>query len=643
MLLNQVKTISKKSITQQLIRHKHDYQYLQNSKIPTMHFQKSLPRLPIPKLEETCARYLAAQKPILPDKVFDNTQATVKKFQETVGKHLQEQLINWDKTNKHTSYITEYWFDMYLKDRKPIPINYNPVLVFQNDSRPEYNDQAVRTTNLLISSLRFYKSLKKQILDPEVFHMNPKKSDTPAFKNICSMVPSAVSWYAAYMFNAYPLDMSQYNKLFNTTRIPQMDKDKIVSEPARHICVQYKGNFYTFDVLDESDNILPPGDIKAGIVNILNSDAKSAEFPLGILTTMDRNKWAKSRNNLVNLGNEQALKKIDSALFNICLDDDIIGDDKYALVRSSLHGDGKNRWFDKTISLLVTKDGFSSINFEHSWGDGVAVLRFFQDILKDSTEHPEVNKETKLGLTAVNKIEFNIDDSLKQDVSTAISEYSEVTKSLDVNFVESEGLGKVFCKKYSVSPDAIMQLCFQSAYHKQTGRFVASYESCSTAAFKHGRTETIRPNTSETKEFCLAINSANRPSNSELVDLIKRCSKVHGQLTKEAAMGQGFDRHLFALKMFSGKVDLSNANIFEDPAYGLINHNILSTSTLSSPAVLAGGFGPVVRDGLGIGYVIRDNAMGTLATSYPGVNGRDFISCLEKSIEEVVNVLGSAE
>ena len=41
--------------------------------------------------------------------------------------------------------------------------------------------------------------------------------------------------------------------------------------------------------------------------------------------------------------------------------------------------------------------------------------------------------------------------------------------------------------------------------------------------------------------------------------------------------------------------------IFTDPAYSAINHNILSTSTLSSPAVLIGGFAPVVPDGYGVG------------------------------------------
>lgn len=37
-----------------------EYQYLHKSEIPTYHFQKSLRRLPIPKLEDTCARYVAA-------------------------------------------------------------------------------------------------------------------------------------------------------------------------------------------------------------------------------------------------------------------------------------------------------------------------------------------------------------------------------------------------------------------------------------------------------------------------------------------------------------------------------------------------------------------------------------------------------
>ena len=76
------------------------------------------------------------------------------------------------------------------------------------------------------------------------------------------------------------------------------------------------------------------------------------------------------------------------------------------------------------------------------------------------------------------------------------------------------------------------------AYQLQNGGTCATYESCSTAAFKHGRTETIRPCTSQTTAFSRAITSSScKYNHSELRAMIADCSKVHGQLTKEAAMG----------------------------------------------------------------------------------------------------------
>lgn len=130
-----------------------DYQFLQQSKVPTLHFQPSLPRLPIPDLQKTCERYLAAQKPLLSLKDFDVTKGYVDQFR-TDGNSLHSELKSIDKRNKHTSYISELWFDMYLSDRIPLPINYNPLVVLNNDDRKEYNSQAVRASNMLISSLR---------------------------------------------------------------------------------------------------------------------------------------------------------------------------------------------------------------------------------------------------------------------------------------------------------------------------------------------------------------------------------------------------------------------------------------------------------------------------------------------------------
>jgi carnitine O-palmitoyltransferase 2 len=84
------------------------------------------------------------------------------------------------------------------------------------------------------------------------------------------------------------------------------------------------------------------------------------------------------------------------------------------------------------------------------------------------------------------------------------------------------------------------------AYQLQNGGTCATYESCSTAAFKHGRTETIRPCTSQTTAFSRAITSSSgKHSLPELRAMITDCSKVHGQLTKEAAMGMSKSFNLF--------------------------------------------------------------------------------------------------
>ena len=57
-----------------------DYQFMQRSNMPTYYFQKSLPRLPIPKIEKTLERYLEAQRPILSDDEYTFTESACKKF-----------------------------------------------------------------------------------------------------------------------------------------------------------------------------------------------------------------------------------------------------------------------------------------------------------------------------------------------------------------------------------------------------------------------------------------------------------------------------------------------------------------------------------------------------------------------------------
>lgn len=103
--------------------------------------------------------------------------------------------------------------------------------------------------------------------------------------------------------------------------------------------------------------------------------------------------------------------------------------------------------------------------------------------------------------------------------------------------------------------------------------------------------------------------------------------------------GQGFDRHLFALRYLATARGITLPDLYLDPAYGRINHNILSTSTLNSPAVSIGGFAPVVPDGFGIAYLVHDDWMGCNVSSYSGRNAREFLHCVQKCLEDVFDTL----
>jgi carnitine O-palmitoyltransferase 2 len=306
-------------------KRKHDdYNYLKRSILSTDHFQYSLPRLPIPKLELTCERYLAAVKPILNDneKAFEQTRQIVDDFRAGDGKRLDAELRQKNLANRHTSYISKPWFEMYLKSRLPLILNFNFFLVLTDDQKQL--KPAARITNYIISSVRFMNSLRANWLDPEVYHLNPKKSNTDRFRKYLRFVPKSISFYGAVLQKAYPLDMSQYTRLFNSTRIPKKDCDVLVSsvDNGRHIIVIKRGHYYKVNILEKNGELLSSEKI-AAMMKYLCEDLNDEEnkYPFGYFTADKRDRWATIREQIEALSehNKQMFKEIDSSIMVICL------------------------------------------------------------------------------------------------------------------------------------------------------------------------------------------------------------------------------------------------------------------------------------------------------------------------------------
>ena len=392
--------------------------YLHKTLIPTYHFQQSLPSLPIPEVKDTLDRFLASAEPLVSPSELQEAQDAVQDFLLNHSDSLQTQLVAKDKIEK-SSFVTAPWYEMYLQDRRPLIVNSNPAVGWKED--PNRTTQLSRASSLLHAAAVTYRTLRDEQLEPDIFHTEPKKSETGWWANAIRFVPPSISFYGAYAVGAYPLDMSQYDYLFASTRVPGATEDTLKKyKNSKHVCVMRGSKFYSINILNDNGDLLPETEISHQLQLILNETVDTTTPPVGTLTALDRDTWSGARTQMLSIGdgsvNEKAFHAIDSSLFVLCLEDKMSTTHEERF-RSNVHGDGKNRWFDKSFSIIVDPDGGAAVNFEHAWGDGVAVIRFFNEVYKESMGSEVLSGDGDGEDSVVlNEIQFELDD----DITTTI-------------------------------------------------------------------------------------------------------------------------------------------------------------------------------------------------------------------------------
>ena len=616
------------------------FDVISSSRIPTMHFQNSLPKLPVPTLEDSLQRMLYAAEPLATAAELEEMRTLADEFASGHGKPLQEALVAKDKAI-YSSFITEPWFDMYLKDRRPLLLNQNPQLTFKDEegTRGGPGTQLARAARLVHGAATFQRTLETNQLIPDIFHTQPHRTKTRLWEETVRLLPSGIAFYGAAALGAYPLDMSQYANLFKSTRVPGVEKDELVVAPkAKHVCVMRNGHFYKVDVLDQDGATLPLPEIHGALQAVVeNADAAPApaDEAIGLLTTLPRDQWARLRASIEGGSAENAtsLAVIDDALFVLSLEP---GQPKSALESCSffLHGSGVDRWFDKSFSLIVSSDGQAAINFEHAWGDGVAVLRFFNEVYELSTSMPLTSPVPPS--IEPTKASFALPADVKKAVADAKATFDTTVGRTELALLQADFFNSKMLKTAKLSPDGAMQMAFQLAHVKMHGGTLlpSTYESASTAAFKHGRTETIRSATPEALAFTKAFTDPSTSASTRTAAL-RQAVDNHSEITKAALMGKGWDRHLFALSHYAAAEGL-DIPLFSCKAMQKLRHIILSTSTLNSEALAGGGFGPVNDDCYAIGYGIRSYGSEARVMTY-SKDSQGFVDSLESAMKEMAD------
>ncbi|KAH7321052.1 Choline/Carnitine o-acyltransferase-domain-containing protein [Stachybotrys elegans] len=514
--------------------------------------QDKLPKLPIPDLDPTLKKYLAALKPLQTPREHADTQNAVSQFLKHEGPELQEKLKRYAEGK--SSYIEQFWYDSYLNFDNPVVLNLNPFFLLEDDPTPARNNQVTRAASLVVSALEFIRAVRKEELPPDTVKGNP-------------------------------LCMYQFSRLFGTARVPTEAGCQIEQDPdSKHVVVLCHGQFYWFDVLDDnSDVIMTERDISVNLQTILDDAAQipiqeAAKGALGVLSTENRKVWSGLRDVLTNepdSNNADSLNIVDSALFALCLDYSEPSD-AAALCQNMLCGTSEvvkgvqigtctNRWYDK-LQIIVCKNGSAGINFEHTGVDGHTVLRFASDVYTDTilrfarsingqaptlwmSTSPDPSKRDPDSFGEVNttprKLEWDMIPELSIAVRFAETRLADLIEQNEFQCLDFASYGKHFITSMGFSPDAFVQMAFQAAYYGLYGRVECTYEPAMTKFFLHGRTEAIRSVTDESLNFVQTF-WADHPVEQKVEALKNACQK-HVGITRECAKAQGCDRHLYAL------------------------------------------------------------------------------------------------
>ncbi|XP_045545557.1 carnitine O-palmitoyltransferase 1, liver isoform isoform X2 [Salmo salar] len=558
-------------------------------------FQTSLPQLPLPSVKDTINRYLESARPLMDDEQYLRMEGLAKDFEKGLGPKLQWylKLKSWWATN----YVSDWWEEyIYLRGRGPIMVNSNYyamdfLYVFPTSL------QAARAGNAIHAIMLYRRMLDRAQIKPLMLQ------------------------------NTIPMCSAQYERMFNTSRIPGVDTDTIQHmQDSRHIVVYHRGRYFKVPMFYDGQ-VLSPRAVEQQMERILAdpSEPQPGEERLAALTAGDRVPWAEAREAYLRQGrNQQALDTVEKAAFFVTLDDTeqrykaedpVRSLDSYA--KSLLHGKCYDRWFDKSFNLIVFRNGTMGLNAEHSWADAPIIGHLWEHVLSMDpvklgyTEEGHCKGNPHPSLPGPQRLQWNIPAECQTAIASSLMVAKALADDVDSHIIPFNCFGKGLIKKCRTSPDAFIQIALQLAHFRDKGRFCLTYEASMTRMFREGRTETVRSCTVET---CAFVRSMVEDNPRELrLKLLKEAATKHQQLYRLAMTGGGIDRHLFCLYVVSKYLGEDSAflkEVLSEPWRLSTSQTPLQQVELFDLArhpeyvSSGGGFGPVADDGYGVSYII---------------------------------------
>ncbi|BFZ18019.1 hypothetical protein BsWGS_21058 [Bradybaena similaris] len=589
----------------------------------------SLPKLPVPELQETMDKYLTLIQTVVSPQDYARTKSLVAEFigQHGLGHTLQEHL--YKRQQSMDNWANDWWLkDMYLNVRLPLIINSNPAAVFPYQNFPSRRHQIRFAAKFLRGMLDF-----KFLLDSRTLPVERCK----------------------HKEKGQPLCMEQHYRLFSSYREPgraadiqRTDQGTLGSD---YIVIACNNQFYKVDV-QKAGEYISEADLSMQISRVLVMAEGREQAPeVGILTSQSRDVWAGCRERLMlDATNRANLHILENCLFLLCLDKPTVPtcqgfhggltNDMTARTHHIIHGQGAmnnacNRWMDKTIQVIVSEDGTFGINMEHSVAEGIALGHMIEYALGNMGKDKDSGMTHEPGsLPYPAYLRWNLSSQSLADIRTAKDDVDRMVEDFDLTVFSFGSFGRDFIKHQGMSPDAFIQLALQLTYYKIHGTLTSTYESASVRRFRQGRVDVIRANSPAALTWVKAMLGQTETTEDEKYRLLMEAVQWQQDYTLDTVLGHGIDLHLLGLREAAVELGIPTPQLFTDPSYKELNTLRLSTSQVPTVSDYWMGYGAVVPDGYGCCYNPQPD--------YVTFSVASFFSCPDTSSDMFANTLESS-
>ena len=571
-----------------------------------------LPPPPFCDLKGSLDKLIHWSSTLLSEEEIEASKRAADSFGEGEGQALQKKLNKLRTDGDAVLDLVPYWRGWYLRQRDALPVNVNPFYLFDPAAVPVEEDFCRLAARLTLGAASF-------CLDLDGGRV-PQDS-----------------------LKGFPLCMRGYDDMFRSSRGAFRETDRIVtgnpdSLEGRSVLVMVKGQLHLLPVISSGGSLRGLEDLTEALRSLVERSTED-ELPIGLMTCPPRDEAADVRSALTeDEDNGKTLRQVEGALFALCLDGEC-GTGTERAARHFLFDQGENRWFEKSFQLIVTSDGLSGINFEHSSRDGTHMGPLVREIQSRSRRPFPQEDRSEKGID----LYFNLSQQLRNRLKSVKEGCMALRESLIQRPFLFDRYGREHMKATGVSPDCFVQMTMMIAQRKLWPSWKSVYESVQMRRFQGGRTEGTRPITAEAVAFIKAFEEG--ADRETLRAALKDASEAHKGRISLCMAGQAPEGHLALLRQVWLKYGPSmgiddEPELYQSPAWLKMTKNYLSSSTTSGEGLALAGYGPVEQGGLSARYLSRPDRLVFHIGSWScdGDLAERFTQALDKALRDMEDI-----